>query len=547
MKRAFLLLLVMYMTRLLVAQSQDFLPHFDGQHSIDKKSVTSGQLFFSHFRPVSRQKAANLYLFDSTHISKSSAVYRAANEYFFVTDEKKGLLGKFYKNEIDFFQVDEEDFTLRINPVWQFQVGNDPAVDNLLFINSRGLDVRGTIDKRVSFHTRFLENQIEHPYYIKRIADTTGIVPYEGFWKEYNETTTDFLRAFGSVSINVSPHISAQLGYGRQFIGNGIRSLLLSDYANSYPYVKIDSEIWKIRYTNLFATLIADAFIYDQGTLGASRYPKKFMSAHYLDWAVTSNFHIGLFESIIFGQPDSVASRQFQLEYLNPIIFYRTVEQQDGSAANALLGATFQWNIKKRYMLYGQFLLDELIVSELTAGNSWWGNKYSYQLGLQGYDLLTENLDLKVEYNMSRPYTYSHQDFYTSYTHYRHPLAHPMGANFREVVGQIIFKPLERLTFTGHGVIAAYGQDIDEFSAGKDPHRSYNDRPAEYGINQLQGNRGDLRLFQLRSSYYWKYNLNVDLTFIYRSEKFENEGPDQQSTIISAGFRWNMPVRNYLF
>ena len=271
------------------------------------------------------------------------------------------------------------------------------------------------------------------------------------------------------------------------------------------------------------------------------------MSAHYLDWAVTSNFHIGLFESIIFGQPDSVASRQFQLEYLNPIIFYRTVEQQDGSAANALLGATFQWNIKKRYMLYGQFLLDELIVSELTAGNSWWGNKYSYQLGLQGYDLLTENLDLKVEYNMSRPYTYSHQDFYTSYTHYRHPLAHPMGANFREVVGQIIFKPLERLTFTGHGVIAAYGQDIDEFSAGKDPHRSYNDRPAEYGINQLQGNRGDLRLFQLRSSYYWKYNLNVDLTFIYRSEKFENEGPDQQSTIISAGFRWNMPVRNYLF
>jgi hypothetical protein len=546
-KQGFFFILFLTISSALSAQSSDFLPHFEGQHHIEKQSVRSGRQFFSQFYPVSRQKAASLFVSDSLQLAPSHIVYRQASEYFENKETSQGLFGRFYKNEVDFFQLDQEDFKLTVNPVWQFQAGSDGNVSNTLFVNSRGLDVRGVIDNKISFHTRFLENQIEYPYYVKQVADTAGVIPFEGFWKEYNNTTTDFLRAFGSVSVDITPHIAAQLGYGRQFIGNGIRSVLLSDFANSYPYLKLDTEIWKFRYTNLFASLIADVFTYDQGTLGASRYPKKFMSAHYLDFAFTPNFHIGLFESIIFGQPDSIAPSRFQFEYLNPIIFYRSVEQQDGSSANAVMGATFQWNIRKQFMLYGQFLLDELVISELTAGNDWWGNKYSYQLGVQGYDLVLNNVDAKLEYNLSRPYTYAHLDYYTAYTHYRQPLAHPLGANFREVVGQLIYQPTDRLTFTGHAVIAAYGRDENGINSGRDPQRSYLDRPEDYGVSLLQGERVDLKLFQLRASYYWKYNLTFDVTGIFRQEVYQNGDPKHESAIINAGFRWNMPTRNYLF
>ena len=78
--------------------------------------------------------------------------------------------------------------------------------------------------------------------------------------------------------------------------------------------------------------------------------------------------------------------------------------------------------------------LDELIISELTAGNDWWGNKYSYQLGAQAFDLLLEGLDFKIEYNTSRPFTYAHQDFYTAYTHYRQ-LSPPNGSKFQGSCG----------------------------------------------------------------------------------------------------------------
>ena len=548
MKQAISFLLVGLLSLDGMSQDLDFLPHYEGYHHIEKQSLTQQQLLFSQFKPISRSKAAQLFVEDSAIISQWHPVFQEANEYFYQPlSLKKGLLGKFYKNEIDFFQLDQEDIQLRVNPVWQFQVGRDAEVERLLFINSRGLDVRGTIDNKISFHTRFLENQIEFPQYVKQVADTSGIIPYEGFWKEYNGSTTDFLRAFGSLNVNITPHLSAQVGYGRQFIGNGIRSMLLSDYANSYPYIRVDTEIWKFRYTNLFATLIADAFTYDQGTLGASKYPKKHTSTHFLDFAVTPKFHIGLFESIIFGQPDSIAPRQFQLEYVNPIIFYRAVEQQDGSSANALLGLTFQWNVAKRWMAYGQFVLDEMVISELTAGTGWWGNKYAYQLGIQGYDLFVPNMDVKLEYNMARPFTYAHQDHFTAYTHYRHSLAHPFGANFQELIGQIYYQPTPQLSFTVHGMLAAYGLDVDEYSSGKNPQRSYNDRAQEYGHQLLQGNRTQLRFFQARASYLWKYNLSLDLTGIFRTEYFEQRFPQNQSAIINLGFRWNMPYRNYLF
>ncbi len=547
MKQGFLTILFLSISAALPAQSSDFLPHFEGHHQIEKQVVVAGTQFFSQFQPVSRKKAAQLFHSDSVKPDDSHQVYRYANEYFDQEALHSGIFGRFYKNDVDFFQLDQEEIKVRVNPVWQFHAGRDANVSNLLFVNSRGIDVRGIIDEKISFHTRFLENQAEYPFYVKNVADTSGVIPFEGFWKEYNTTTTDFLRAFGSVSVDVTPHVGVQLGYGRQFIGNGIRSLLLSDFANSYPFLKLDTEVWKFRYTNLFASLIADVFTYDQGTLGASRYPKKFMTAHYLDFAITSNFHIGLFESIIFGQPDSIAPRQFQLEYMNPIIFYRSVEQQDGSAGNALMGATFQWNLARKYMLYGQFLLDELIISELTAGSDWWGNKYGYQLGVQAFNLLLEDLDFKIEYNTSRPFTYAHQDFYTAYTHYRQPLAHPMGANFKEVVGQILYQPNDRVTLAAHTVLATYGRDEDAFASGKDPQRSYNDRPAEYGIEAIQGEEVNLKLFQLRVSYYWKYNLTFDVTGRYRHESFEKDHPDRKSIIFNAGFRWNMPFRNYLF
>jgi hypothetical protein len=549
------ILFLSFISTIVLAQDHDFLPHYGGYHQIEKANST-GALendthFFTQVKPYSRKKSVErLWGLDSTN-SLYKQVFLDGMEYSNLTGRstERRRFNWAYPNEADFLRIDKPEFDLHVNPVWQLGLGHDPEVQNRLFVNSRGLDIRGTIDGKVAFYTRLLENQVEYPYYVKHVADSAsvGLIPYEGFWKEYNGTTTDFLRAYGYVDFGLTKHISAQVGYGRHFIGNGIRSMVLSDFSNSYPYLRIDTEVWRIKYTNLFAELMADVFTYDQGTLGASRYPKKFMAGHFLEIAMTKNFHLGLFESIIFGQPDSIGAHRFKPEYLNPIIFYRTVEQQDGSSANAVLGTTFSWDIKKKANLYGQFLLDELIISELTAGNGWWGNKYAYQIGGQYYDLLLKGLDLRLEHNFSRPYNYAHQDFYTSYTHYRQPLAHPLGANFTEWLGQLTYQPSEKWSFYLHGLYANYGANENGINYGQNPQITYNSRPEEYGNEVLQGNKADLKMVQWRGSYQWKHNFFVDLTAIYRNESFEHSIEDRSSTILNVGFRWNMPYRNYLF
>jgi hypothetical protein len=247
------------------------------------------------------------------------------------------------------------------------------------------------------------------------------------------------------------------------------------------------------------------------------------------------------------GRPDSVrGGSSFELKYAVPTIFYRALEQHDGSDYNALVGMNFKWDIYKRARLYGQFVLDEMVISNLIERNGWWSNKYAYQLGLKYVDLAVSDLDVTVELNSARPFTYAHDDLYTSYTHYEQPLAHPLGANFTELLARIDYRPIPRLDFTLIGLTARYGKDDNaSFSVGSNPNLSQNLFENEFGNSIGQGITTDLLMGSLRVSYQLRHNffLNADVT--YRSE---SNVQSENNTIFSiVGFRWNMPQRNYLF
>lgn len=529
-----------------LGQTNDFVINHGAYELMDRWDIKSKSGNFSILKPYSRKHIDRIS--DSEVINASARFQldylRIENGDTLLSESQKPIWKYFYQNKNDFYRYKEKDFELHINPIWQLNVGKQSDFDPTLFTNSRGVEVRGVIDRKIAFYSQITTNQIEYPAFIKEVADTAGVIPYEGFWKEYNETTTDFFRAIGYLDFGITQHISAQLGYGRHFVGSGMRSLVLSDFSNSYPYLRLEAEIWKFKYSVLYAELIGNVFTFPGGTLGASRYPKKHMVYHQLDFQPVKNFTLSVFESVIMGRPDSLGGSGIKLEYLNPVIFYRAVEQQDGSADNILLGATFQWDLWNKLRLYGQFTLDEMVISELLDNNGWWGNKYAYQLGLMYVDLMP-NLDLKGEINVARPFTYAHDDFYTSYTHYLQPLAHPFGANFREAIGKISYRPFERITSEVNLLYAQIGNDpANGVSLGRNPNRSYNDRDREYGHDLIQGDREEILLINSLTSYQLKHNLFLDLSVTYRSD---NTVVDDSSLIFVSGFRWNLPYRNYLF
>ena len=201
-----------------------------------------------------------------------------------------------------------------------------------------------------------------------------------------------------------------------------------------------------------------------------------------------------------------------------------------------------KWNIGHSISLYGQLVLDEFYLKEVRAGDGWWANKFGGQLGMKYINSFgIDNLDLQLEYNVARPFMHSHQDIYTNYAHYRHPLGHVLGANFTEVLGILRYQPLNRLFVTAQLNVANYGEDeVEEISWGKDVMKSYNLRAQEHGNEIGQGVATKLIYGDLTLSYMWKHNLFFDLRGIYRKLDSDMNERDSNTSYFSISMRWNI-------
>ncbi|RYY00403.1 MAG: hypothetical protein EOO53_22035, partial [Gammaproteobacteria bacterium] len=365
---------------------------------------------------LSRQDAYNLYRTQTNNIE-------------FATNRdslrsKKIFLKRFYQTPANFYEVNVPDFSLIVNPVFQYTAGKESNSNELLFLNTRGLSLRGSLANKVSFAAYISENQERDPLYVRQWVGQYQAVPGQGYFKNFKGTGYDYFDARGYINFKAAKYIDVTFGYDRNFIGNGYRSLYLSDFSTNVLFLKLNTRIWKFNYQNIFMELVS---AYQRGAdqlLG-----KKYAAMHHLDVNVTKWLNVGLFEGVVFGQRN-----HFEFGYLNPIIFYRSAEQQNGSPDNAVAGLDAKANVAKHFQFYGQLLLDEFKLDELKR--KWWGNKFGYQLGAKYIDAFgISNLDLQAEWNRVRPFTYSHDDSVANYTNYNQPLAHPLGANFNELIG----------------------------------------------------------------------------------------------------------------
>ena len=483
----------------------------------------------------------------------------------------KPFLTYFYRDQTDLYHVENKDFTLRVNPVLLLQGGKDNRnSDGLRYVNTRGVQLEGTIDQRLGFYAFLTDNQEGVPQYVQNRIQRDTIVPHEGYWKYFKTvggSAYDFFSARGYITYAATKHINVQLGHDRNFIGNGYRSLILSDYSTPYFFLKLNTRIWKFNYQNLFAELTSRRSYNAAGSPVDEVYGKKFLALHHLSLDVTPNFNIGLFESEIAGGPN----RHLELQYLNPIIFYRAIEQQVGSADNALLGLDFKWNIKHTAQLYGQLILDEFKLSEIRSGNGWWANKQAFQLGGKYIDVAgIRNLDLQLELNYIRPYTYQHESPYTAYTNYMQPLAHPMGANLTEVLGVLSYQPIPRLNLVAKAIYTVQGLDYGVDAAGNiitvgpisnaapnsptpagrlanyggNPLTPYTSYPMEYDNRTGQGNKSRLLHTDFTATYQPRLNLFIDAKLIARHQTYSlTPAADGNEVYASLALRWNIAQR----
>jgi hypothetical protein len=513
----------------------------------------NNDLNLSTVKPLSRRIAARIgmHALDSFGNSNQLSVIDAyniqsllMNNSEWVTIDKSSFASKkpiwntFYKTKANFIEIDNKDFFLVVNPVIQQQQSVENDNDQRIFVNSKGLSFRGLIAERVGFSGYITDNQERGPLFVQSRILQYDAVPGVGFYKTFKTTGNDYIDARGSVHFTAAKYLDFQFGYDKNFIGNGYRSLFLSDFGNSYLFLKINTRIWKLNYMNLFMELVPQTIDINSGN---KLLDNKYSAIHHLSMNVTPWLNIGIFEAVVFGRKN-----RFSFSYLNPIIFLRASEQQNGSADNALIGLDFKANVAKRFQFYGQVLLDEFFLKEIRAGNGWWANKFGLQVGgkyINAFGL--KNLDLQGEMNLVRPFTYSHFDSVSNYTHYNQPMAHPLGANFVEAIGIVRYQPHPKWTASGRLILWKQGMDTANSNYGTNIFRLNSERPqGDYGYNLPSGPRTTGVNAQLLVSYELKENIYLEASALIRRWKADLVG-NMNTSLITAGIRMNMFRREY--
>lgn len=430
------------------------------------------------------------------------------------------------------------DFSAYISPVLDLQLGKDNHIDRQLFNNTRGFILRGTLTKGIGYYSYFTSNQERDPLYVQQYVQKFSAVPGAGYTKSYLGDGYDYYDARGGIMFKASKGIDVQFAYDKVFIGNGYRSLILSDFSNNMLFLKVNTRLWKFQYYNLFTQLVGTHPLGPDNLL-----PKKYMAFHYLDFQATKWLNIGFFEAIMFGR-----SNGFDLNYLNPVILYNQVNRDMGSPDKTTIGFTIKANVFNNTQIYSQIIINEFLMKEvLHYSRGYWANKQALQLGVKTIDLLgVPNLDLQLEMNLVRPYVYTHYDTVGSFTHYNQPLAHPMGANFREFIGIAKYQPKPKLQLQGMVLYNEQGLDFEGMNFGSNIFESYNTRPKDYGFHIGSGLLAKLLSASFTASYELIPNLFLDGNVMVRRYQVQGSGAFN-SAIFNVAFRMNIQRRKFDF
>ncbi len=442
-------------------------------------AVAQSGSYWSHQYLMQDAEAAILKAGNRSHLSVRPLQIRHLPEGFLSRADTSELLHAYSSG---FWSVPaERKNTIRFIPLLElgFATGNK----NAFIHNERlGLAANVNLGRKLSIYADFTGGIQSLPQYVEHFSDSLSILPAVGGFEKKNST---YLNGFPTLRMAYAPseYFEFELGYGRNFFGNGYRSMFLSDVAFNYPYLKISTDVWHFKYVNLFS-MLRDVRV-DLPKGGAFR--NKFTSTHYLSWAVSKWFNVGIFETIVWQSQDTLLDRGFDPHYLNPIIFYRPVEYSIGSPDNALIGLDMSFKVTKNAMIYTQLLFDEFLLSEFRDRSGWWGNKWGAQIGAKWYNMLgKEGFHSQLEFNVARPFTYTHGSVLQNFGHYNQPLAHVLGTNFYELLGRLY---REKDVWYGEWkfVYALYGRDPGQPNLGGDIYRSYANPALEYNNTIAQG------------------------------------------------------------
>lgn len=487
----------------------------------------------------------SLSTFRQAHLSmKPLAENRVAYDSIFHRDGKYyyWITQKLFKEH--FLVFEGKDYWCAIDPIIDLVGGRDFYSDSsqLLYWNTRGIRVQGKFFDNFSFSTAFYENQALVPEYVSNYIDQFGelrpknnggylqehaVMPGYARTKPFKVDGYDFAFGQGNIAYQPSQHFNVQFGNGNLFVGNGHRSLLLSDFCINYPFLRLETNLWqdRIQYSTTYAlhqNLIRIPF-YESVE---PTYERKIGTYHYLDFAITPRLTVGLFQGALWKRSDSTGTHEPNWLFLNPIPFVNGIIQgENQSDYNHIFGLNAAYTLENN-QLYAQILIDNNQLGAL-------------QIGLKSYEQLLRGLDIQIEYNWATNGTYSANNHRYNYTHSNLPLAHPLGSGFNEGIIKLNYE--KNNWFISNKTV--YFQQFLNDSLPDGTNLLFSEVNA---ITPTNTQRHTL-LNNLEMGYRFNksYNLQAVIGWLFREDYYQNI--HQNTSYVYAGIRTRLKNKNLDF
>lgn len=420
--------------------------------------------------------------------------------------------------------VDSNNFKLALDPLFYFEGGQDSKFsDSLYYTNTRGVLVRGSIGKDFAFESTFLENQAVMVDYLGNFVRTWEVVPGQGRVKKFKNNGYDYANASGVITYSPFKFLNLMAGSGKLFVGNGYRSLLLSDNAFNYPYFKINFHSKKFSYTAAWASMqVIKNGRFTFNKLSEPIFTKKAYTFQYMSYRPVKRVELALFQAVMW-KAQQPGNNSFDFNILNPVIFAHTAQYNLYDNNNVMLGANLNIKVTSNINLYAQAMIDDLN-----------NNKTGIQAGAKYFDVAgIKNLYVQAEYNKVNAYSYSLPNAFQSFSHYNQALAHPMGANFTEITGIANYRFKDFFVAAKINIID-YGKDKFGYYAGNEVIRDY--LLSDMQANTMQ-HKSSTQIMDLKLGYVVNRvsNLNFAVGAMLRNHKSDFNPLQTNYVYVSMG------------
>lgn len=431
-------------------------------------------------------------------------------------------------------EIQEGDFRCTIDPLFDLNLGWDLldtsgySDTTQLYTNSRGILIQADIGKSLSFQSGFIETQAFLPAFQREWIATEGIAPGMGRAKVFKGPGFDYGLSFGTLSYSPSERWNFQLGYGKHFIGYGHRSLLLSDAAFNYPFLKAQSQWWegRIEYTTIFAVM-QNLTRLPLGEVPEALFQRKAASLHYLSLKIAPQWEIGLFEGTIWQRwKENEGMQPLPVFAYTPVIGTGLLTQGWDGIQNVVAGLNTRAMLFDRVELYGQLVLDE-------PG----AQRTGYQAGIKWYNLGIRNLDVQVEWNSTGDYLYAHRVALQSFSNHNQPLGHPSGGGVEEALAIVNYRYNRWMVQVKGNLLQQTSGPAGNWSANPEAAVTA-DNPPGRSLTQVE----------TAFSYFMnpKTNARLVLGYTYREEEIDGSGA-RRSGYLFAGLRMSVLNRYFDF